>query len=84
MINTHAPQPKRMHTRTHTYIEVRDVVFQQDLNIPNTLFSPDKGEGDHSLCRQNIKNTTHKLVYSSTNTDCLTNPMKKLINKNKK
>lgn len=33
------------------------MVLQQDLNIANALLSTDKGEGDHSLCQQNIKNT---------------------------
>lgn len=46
------------------YVEVWDVVLQQDLNVPNALLSPNKGEGDHSLCRQNTKSTTHMLIWA--------------------
>lgn len=47
----------KIHKCRYSYIEVRDMVLQQDLNIANTLLSAHKGEGDHSLCRQH--KTTH-------------------------
>lgn len=63
MHQKHALLSQIQHTHTHTqrypYIEVRDVVLQQDLDIANTLLSTDKGEWDHSLCQQNTKTQAH-------------------------
>lgn len=43
---------KQTHKCKYSYVEVGDMVLQQDLNIANTLLSAHKGEGDHSLCQQ--------------------------------
>ena len=47
--NTHIHTHTATHTHRYAYIEVRDVVLQQHLNIANTLLGTDKGEWDHSL-----------------------------------
>lgn len=47
--------------KTPTYVEVRDVVVQQGLDVVNALLGTNKGERDHSLCQQ-ITNTHHGLL----------------------
>lgn len=47
--------------RGQTYVEVRDVVVQQGLDVVNALLGANKGERDHSLCQQ-ITKTQQRLL----------------------
>lgn len=51
----------RLTVKRQTYVEVRDVVVQQGLDVVNTLLGTNKGKRDHSL-RQQITKTTAIII----------------------